>query len=185
MNSTEHVRDGDVIIDRRVACSLLVSLLGARACWADKRDRWETTPATEAALDRGLEWLAANQGAQGNWSSNDLGLVSMGALAFMAGGHMPGRGRYGKSGGDDPGRFQRRQRFGLVHCSKADGFADHDQHRAVDLFTVRQHREVRQGPGKLAFVRMGGVLDDGHRSVGPRPAPIIFPATAAATVRPM
>ena len=44
-----------------------------------------------------MEWLEKNQGAEGNWESNDTGLVSMGALAFMAAGHAPGRGKYGKS----------------------------------------------------------------------------------------
>jgi len=56
----------------------------------------EITSESQAALDRGLEWLAKNQGPEGNWGSNDLGLVSMGALAFMAAGHAPGRGRYGE-----------------------------------------------------------------------------------------
>lgn len=56
---------------------------------------WEITPESQAALDRGLAWLARNQGAEGNWESNDLGLVSMGALAFMSAGHAPGRGKYG------------------------------------------------------------------------------------------
>jgi hypothetical protein len=56
---------------------------------------WEITAESEQALNRGLEWLAKNQGPQGNWDSNDLGLVSMGALAFMAAGHAPGRGKYG------------------------------------------------------------------------------------------
>jgi hypothetical protein len=56
----------------------------------------EITPASEAALDRGLTWLAKNQGTEGSWGSNDLGLVSMGALAFMSAGHSPGRTRYGR-----------------------------------------------------------------------------------------
>ena len=56
---------------------------------------WEITPQSEEALAHGLQWLARNQGAQGNWESNDLGLVGMGALAFMAAGHLPGRGQYG------------------------------------------------------------------------------------------
>lgn len=56
---------------------------------------WEVSPSGELALRRGLEWLAMNQGAQGNWDSNDLGLVGMGVLAFLAAGHLPGRGRYG------------------------------------------------------------------------------------------
>ena len=56
---------------------------------------WEITPQSELALERGLEWLARNQGPTGNWDTNDLGLVSMGALAFLAAGHSPGHGKYG------------------------------------------------------------------------------------------
>ena len=58
---------------------------------------WEVTPASERALQKGLEWLARNQGAEGNWNSNNLGLVGMGALAFLSAGHLPGRGRYGNT----------------------------------------------------------------------------------------
>ncbi len=58
---------------------------------------WEVTDTSQQALDRGLEWLARNQGSEGNWESNDLGLVGLGALAFMAAGHGPGRGRYGQN----------------------------------------------------------------------------------------
>jgi len=58
---------------------------------------WEVTPQGEETLRRGLRWLARNQGGSGNWGSNDLGLVSMGALAFMADGHAPGRGQMGRS----------------------------------------------------------------------------------------
>ncbi|MBS0210880.1 MAG: terpene cyclase/mutase family protein [Planctomycetes bacterium] len=57
---------------------------------------WEVTPASQAALERGLKWLARHQGPQGNWNSENLGLVAMGALAFMADGHAPGRGQYGE-----------------------------------------------------------------------------------------
>jgi len=57
---------------------------------------WEITAESELALERGLEWLARNQGPQGNWDSDDLGLVSTGVLAFLAAGHMPGRGKYGE-----------------------------------------------------------------------------------------
>jgi hypothetical protein len=57
---------------------------------------WEITPQSELALERGLEWLARNQGREGNWESNDLGLVGMGTLAFLAAGHTPGHGKYGE-----------------------------------------------------------------------------------------
>ncbi len=56
----------------------------------------EITPQSEEALELGLDWLAKNQGPEGNWGCNDLGLVSMGALAYMSAGHAPGRGKYGK-----------------------------------------------------------------------------------------
>ena len=84
---------------RAPVCLLLAlaMLCGAalmpRAAWAE--GDWETTPASRAALDLGLEWLAKNQGPKGNWDSEDLGLVSMGMLAFLADGHAPGRGKYG------------------------------------------------------------------------------------------
>jgi hypothetical protein len=60
---------------------------------------WETTAASETALERGLAWMAhpKNQGREGNWESNDLGLVGMGALAFLADGHRPGQGENGRA----------------------------------------------------------------------------------------
>lgn len=79
-----------------IAClaGLAICLSGVAPALGQVED--EINPKSEAALERGLEWLARNQGPEGNWGSNDLGLVSMGALAFMAGGHSPGRGRYGR-----------------------------------------------------------------------------------------
>ncbi len=77
---------------------LLLSMLWVLAVGAPARAEgdWEITPQSEEALRKGLDWLARNQGPDGNWGSNDLGLVSMGALAFMSAGHAPGRGKYGQ-----------------------------------------------------------------------------------------
>ncbi|MBW3597613.1 MAG: squalene--hopene cyclase [Planctomycetes bacterium] len=77
------------------ALALFSMLARTPAVHAD--GEWEITEASQAALDRGLDWLARNQGSEGNWDSNDLGLVGLGALAFMAAGHGPGRGRYGQN----------------------------------------------------------------------------------------
>jgi hypothetical protein len=65
----------------------------SRLAWGDSA--WEITPQSRKALDRGLQWLQRNQGPEGNWTSRNLGLVSMGLLAFLSDGHTPGRGRYG------------------------------------------------------------------------------------------
>ncbi|MFM2093081.1 MAG: hypothetical protein RIS70_205 [Planctomycetota bacterium] len=78
-----------------VRTSLVVLLAVASPLTVRAEGDWEITPESEAALARGLEWLAKNQGPNGNWDSNDLGLVGMGALAFMSAGHTPGRGKYG------------------------------------------------------------------------------------------
>lgn len=75
-----------------VCLGLLASAAPLRA-----EGEWELTIESEQALERGLRWLQQNQGAEGNWTSNDLGLVSLGALAFMAAGHSPGRGHYGET----------------------------------------------------------------------------------------
>lgn len=79
-------------------CSAVICLVAIILCPSlptAAQDDWEVTAASEASLENGLEWLAQNQGPQGNWESNDLGLVGLGALAFLADGHLPGRGKYG------------------------------------------------------------------------------------------
>lgn len=78
----------------RFLISLL--LIAVASSPANAEGEWEITRDSEQALERGLEWLAKNQGRDGNWSSNDVGLVSLGALAFLANGHAPGRGKYGE-----------------------------------------------------------------------------------------
>ena len=76
--------------------SLVAALLLAPVFTVQGQEFEEITPESEIALDRGLDWLARNQGPEGNWGSNDLGLVSMGALEFLSAGHAPGRGKYGR-----------------------------------------------------------------------------------------
>lgn len=88
----------DLSLSRAIVALLLIIAVGLCSLKpASAQDFEEFTPASELALERGLEWLAANQGPEGNWESNDLGLVSMGALAFLSAGHMPGRGKYGET----------------------------------------------------------------------------------------
>jgi hypothetical protein len=59
------------------------------------------TPEAQRAIDRGLEYLARSQGEDGSWGdrpmyAGNVAVVGLGGLAFLAGGHQPGRGRYGK-----------------------------------------------------------------------------------------
>jgi hypothetical protein len=79
-----------------VVCVLALAPALSSAARAAEGDN-EITPQSEAAVERGLEWLARNQGDAGNWESNDLGLVSLGVLAFLSAGHLPDRGKYGEN----------------------------------------------------------------------------------------
>lgn len=112
---------------------------------------WEVTPQSEAALDRGLAWLARNQGPEGNWTSNDLGLVSMGALAFLSAGHTPGRGKYGQ-------HVERALNY-VIRNAKPSGLLNMaDPHRdmynhGLSTFVLGQAYGVSSDP------RIGTVLD--------------------------
>jgi hypothetical protein len=69
------------------------------------------------AIDRGLEYLAGNQAADGSWSSRqgpDTAVTSLCVMSFMSAGHVPGEGKYG--GGVDKGIkyvLDQQQRNGL------------------------------------------------------------------------
>jgi len=57
-------------------------------------------PQTQAAIGRGLAWLAARQDGDGSFGgsgySRNVAVVSLAGMAFLSGGHTPGRGEYGR-----------------------------------------------------------------------------------------
>jgi hypothetical protein len=60
------------------------------------------TPAAQRCIDQGLEYLAKNQNEGGSFGERpqyrgNVAITSLAGLAFMAGGHQPGRGTYGKN----------------------------------------------------------------------------------------
>ncbi|MCI0684822.1 MAG: terpene cyclase/mutase family protein [Gemmataceae bacterium] len=65
----------------------------------ENQSRGMITPATQEAIDAGLAYLAKNQNPNGSFGTNqhvgNVAITSLAGLAFMSGGHQPGRGRYG------------------------------------------------------------------------------------------
>ncbi|MHC5018679.1 MAG: prenyltransferase/squalene oxidase repeat-containing protein [Planctomycetota bacterium] len=71
-----------------------------------KLDGYELDQDILQRIDKGLVWLASRQRADGAWGGNpasagkptahELACTSLSGLAFLAGGHTPGRGPYGK-----------------------------------------------------------------------------------------
>ncbi len=57
------------------------------------------TPATQAAIARGLDYLSAVQRPNGAYGSaiyrDDVGVTALCGLAYLSAGHLPGRGKYG------------------------------------------------------------------------------------------
>ncbi len=67
--------------------------------WDVEAREYLGTPESERAVEKGLQYLAAHQLADGHWSSGgytgDVAITGLSLLAFLAAGHQPGRGRYG------------------------------------------------------------------------------------------
>ena len=71
------------------------------------------SPAQARAVESGLEWLASQQREDGAWTAKigyklnngyeytgeegHVGVTSLACIAFLAGGHLPNRGRYGEA----------------------------------------------------------------------------------------
>jgi hypothetical protein len=108
---------------------------------ADRNAAVVVTPEQEAAVERGLAWLAANQSADGSWpgkigyklNSNynvtasdrgHLGVTALACMAFLAGGHLPGRGAYGPV-------VERGLAF-VLSCVQDDGYITHSGTRMYD-----------------------------------------------------
>ncbi len=73
---------------------------------------WAVTPQVKRAVEKGHEFLASQQHPQGFWSQNvgfklntdyritthdsaHVGVTALALMSFLAGGHLPGRGKYG------------------------------------------------------------------------------------------
>lgn len=101
----------------------------------------EVTAEHARAVERGLEWLARKQNADGSWTARigyklnngfnftsadkgHLGVTSLGGMAFLAGGHLPGRGRYGPN-------IEKALSF-VLSCVQEDGYITHAGSRMYD-----------------------------------------------------
>lgn len=72
------------------------------------------TPETQKAIDLGLAYLAARQNEDGSFGSNavyrrNVAVTALSGMAFLSGGHTPGRGKYGDN-------VQKATDYLLAHC---------------------------------------------------------------------
>jgi len=66
----------------------------------------DLNPAAMKAIERGLNWLTKAQRTDGSWAyqrysrgtaGGHVGITGLAGIALLAGGHVPGRGRYGEN----------------------------------------------------------------------------------------
>jgi hypothetical protein len=73
----------------------------------------EITKELTKSVEMALEWLSGHQNSDGSWGHNvKIATTSLACLAFMAGGHFPGRGKYGE-------HVKQGLAYILKHCSKS------------------------------------------------------------------
>src|SRR4051812_44617352 len=74
--------------------SILVSSFSFQFAYAED----SISPQTQASIDRALKYLNDHQDKEGTWKA-DIGpstaVTSLGTMAFLARGHVPGQGPYG------------------------------------------------------------------------------------------
>ncbi len=84
----------------RLAVLMVLSLLAAPSASlaADQKVRVaELTPKAEAAIERGLRYLAGHQNPDGSWGNRyPAAITALSLMAFMVKGHFPHKGPYGR-----------------------------------------------------------------------------------------
>jgi len=97
----------------------------------------ELTPQSEAAIRKGLDYLARTQLASGAWASQygpNMGVCALCMLAFLAAGHVPGQGEYAAV--LDRGLdfvLSHAAPSGLIHCADGSSHGPMYEHALATL----------------------------------------------------
>ncbi|MHC4078427.1 MAG: prenyltransferase/squalene oxidase repeat-containing protein [Planctomycetota bacterium] len=138
------------------------------------------TPRLERGVNRGLSWLAKHQDARGSWSEKigfklntdykvtkkhggHVGVTSLALMSFLAGGHVPGRGKYGnvlKNGVDY-----------VLSCVKENGFIQDNgtrmySHAFASLFLAEIYGMTHRRDVREALQRATTVIVDSQNAEG-------------------
>jgi hypothetical protein len=93
------------------------------------QDGEEITPKARESIEKGLDWLARNQssssGAYGSGSA-PVATTAIAGLAFLAGGHLPRRSKYGE-------KVLKAVRFLLRMANKTSGYINEGQARGIGV----------------------------------------------------
>jgi squalene cyclase len=98
----------------------LLLILAADAPAQQQVRRAELSPKAEAAIDRGLAYLAKTQNPDGSWDNrNPVGVTSLALMAFMVKGHFPDKEPHGTTMAKGVGYLLQSARTGKGYLGKS------------------------------------------------------------------
>lgn len=114
-----------------LSLSVMTTVQAEAARGAGEVNFVEITPEVRDAVERGMRFLASAQGNDGGWGMSHggggqghVGITSLACIAFMADGHLPGRGYYGEN-------VERGLQFILNHATESGLIANASGHGAM------------------------------------------------------
>jgi len=176
MNENRRIPNGSERSRAATAAALLAALLAAgtpspaRAQNEDPLEERALLEANRAAVRRGLEFLSKEQNPDGSWHADvgfklrngyevttpvseqrtsgggHVGVSALACMSFMAGGNLPGRGRYGE-------QIERGLEY-VLRCVKEDGYITDNGTRMyshafatlflAEIYGMTHRKDVRQ-----------------------------------------
>ncbi|HXG61057.1 MAG TPA: prenyltransferase/squalene oxidase repeat-containing protein [Planctomycetota bacterium] len=156
----------------------------------------EFGPDAQAAVDRGLAWLASRQNPNGSWTNRvgyklyddyfgeeneSVDVTALACMAFVSAGHVPGRGRYGRN-------VERGVNWLLSKVREEDGYITHAGSRMyshafatlflAEIYGMTGHPEIK--PKLKRAVAL--IVNSQNREGGWRYQPIPVDADLSVTV---
>jgi hypothetical protein len=153
-------------------------------------------PDAQAAVERGLAWLASRQNPNGSWTSRvgyklyddyfgeeneSVDVTALACMAFVSAGHVPGRGRYGR-------HVERGVNWLLSKVREEDGYITHAGSRMyshafatlflAEIYGMTGHPEIK--PKLKRAVAL--IVNSQNREGGWRYQPIPVDADLSVTV---
>ncbi len=117
----------------------------------------EITPELRKAVDEGIEWLAGHQNPDGSWGGRyPVATTGLAGLSLLAGGHLPGRGKYGD-------RVLQAVRYFVRRAAEKQG-SDYVYFREFPQPESRMHGH---GFATLFLAEAYGMIDDFGAGVSP------------------